>query len=128
MQLLLTEPGRGFLSVTQAPGPFEQRAVMTPFCLGEVPVASDHAAPSRAFAKLVEAEQRLGIAITRGELCVDLGASPGSWTYVALERGARVIAVDRSPLRTDLHRHPGLRFHEGDAFRFVRSSGGLAAL
>ena len=48
-----------------------------------------------------------------------LGSSPGSWTYVALNRGARVIAVDRSPLRADLMRHPNLMFVRGDAFRFA---------
>jgi 23S rRNA (cytidine2498-2'-O)-methyltransferase len=49
---------------------------------------------------------------------VDLGASPGSWSYVAIQRGASVIAVDRSPLRDDLMRNPRLRFHQGDAFKF----------
>jgi 23S rRNA (cytidine2498-2'-O)-methyltransferase len=49
---------------------------------------------------------------------VDLGASPGSWTYVAVERGAKVIAVDRSELRPDLMQHPRVRFLRGDAFRY----------
>jgi 23S rRNA (cytidine2498-2'-O)-methyltransferase len=118
-QLLLTSPGRGFLSIAVAPRPHEWRRVMSPFPKGEVPVASDKAAPSRAFAKLVEAEQRLGRRIGAGETVVDLGASPGSWTYVALRRGARVIAVDRSPLRDDLMRHPRLQFRRGDAFKFA---------
>ncbi|HEY3500422.1 MAG TPA: SAM-dependent methyltransferase, partial [Polyangiaceae bacterium] len=49
---------------------------------------------------------------------VDLGASPGSWTYVCVQRGALVTAVDRSELRADLMRHPNVRFQRGDAFRF----------
>jgi 23S rRNA (cytidine2498-2'-O)-methyltransferase len=49
---------------------------------------------------------------------VDLGAAPGSWTYLALNRGAHVTAVDRSPLRQDLMNHPRLRFMRGDAFQF----------
>lgn len=36
-----------------------------------------------------------------------------------MQRGARVIAVDRSPLRDDLMRSPRVTFHQGDAFRFV---------
>jgi len=84
-----------------------------------VPVAVDKAAPSRAFAKLAESELRMGRRIAAGETCVDLGAAPGSWTYQPVQRGARVIAVDRSPLRDDLMRSPRVTFHQGDAFRFV---------
>jgi 23S rRNA (cytidine2498-2'-O)-methyltransferase len=76
--------------------PFVFRSLLSPYPKGEIPVASDKAAPSRAFSKLLEAEQRLGCRIRPGETCVDLGASPGSWSYVALNRGARVIAVDRA--------------------------------
>jgi 23S rRNA (cytidine2498-2'-O)-methyltransferase len=118
VQLLLVSPAEGYLSVAAAPLPFEQRRLISPFPKGEVPVASDKAAPSRAFAKLVEAEQRLGRWIQPGETCVDLGASPGSWTYVAANRGARVLAVDRSPLREDLMRHSNVQFCLGDAFQF----------
>lgn len=118
VQLLLTLPDHGFVSLAPAPLPFALRRVVSPFPKGEIPIASDKAAPSRAFAKLVEAELRLGCRIGPGETCVDLGASPGSWTYVALNRGARVIAVDRAPLRADLMRHPSLVFRKGDAFDY----------
>lgn len=118
VQLLLTAPDSGFISVDQAPLPFEQRHLISPFPKGEIPLASDKAAPSRAFAKLVEAELRMGRGIRKDESCVDLGASPGSWTNVAVNRGAKVVAVDRSHLREDLMRSPLVRFQEGDAFRF----------
>jgi 23S rRNA (cytidine2498-2'-O)-methyltransferase len=118
VQLLLTAPDTGFLSVAAAPLPFVQRHLVSPFPKGIVPAASDQAAPSRAFAKLVEAELRLGCRIQAGEACVDLGASPGSWTYTAVGRGARVTAVDRSPLRADLMSNRLVTFQRGDAFRF----------
>jgi len=118
VQLLLTAPDTGFISMARAPLPFEQRHLLSPFPKGEVAIASDKTAPSRAFAKLLEAELRLGRAIKAGEICVDLGAAPGSWTYVAANRGARVMAVDRSPLREDLTRHRRVEFHRGDAFSF----------
>lgn len=117
-QLLLTAPDAGLLSIVHAPVPFCQRRLVSPFPKGEVPVASDKSAPCRAFAKLLEAELRLGRRIMGGETCVDLGAAPGSWSQVALLRGARVIAVDRAPLRADLMRHPRLSFRRGDAFAF----------
>ena len=44
--------------------------------------------------KLVEAFLWLDRAPDAGDVCVDLGAAPGGWTWVLLERRARVIAVD----------------------------------
>jgi 23S rRNA (cytidine2498-2'-O)-methyltransferase len=119
VQVLLTSPESGWLSVAVAPQPFALRQTVWPFPKGEVAVAVDPAAPSRAFAKLLEAEQRLGTPIAPGETCVDLGAAPGSWSYVALKREAEVTAVDRALLRDDLMQHPRLRFVRGDAFRFA---------
>jgi 23S rRNA (cytidine2498-2'-O)-methyltransferase len=119
VQLFLTAPDTGWVSVAPAPLPFQHRQLIVPFPGGEIPVANDKTAPARAFAKLVEAEQRLGRPITGNDTCVDLGASPGSWSYVALQRGARVIAVDRAPLRRDLMQNPKLTYRQGDAFRFV---------
>ncbi len=118
VQLLLTAPDLGFLSVAAPPTPHQRRHLLSPFPAGEIPVAVDKTAPSRAFSKLLEAELRLGVRIESGETCVDLGASPGSWSYVALNRGASVRAVDRSPLRSDLLANPRLEFQAGDAFQY----------
>lgn len=118
VQVLLTSLEHGFLSVAPAPLACEQRHVVSHLPGGELPLASDKLAPSRAFTKLVEAEVRLGRKIAGGETCVDLGASPGSWTYVAIQRGARVTAVDRAELRADLMQHKRVHFQRGDAFRF----------
>lgn len=123
VQLVLTQPDVGWLSVSAAPSPSKQRHRISPFPAGKIPVASDSRAPSRAFSKLIEAELRLGRKISPGEMCVDLGACPGSWTYVALARGAQVVAVDRSPVRADLLRNPRLRFRQGDAFKFRPDDG-----
>lgn len=118
VQLMLMSPEHGFLSVAKAPLPFEQQHALSCFPSGEVPLAVDKQAPSRAFAKLIEAELRLGRRIAARDRCVDLGASPGSWTYVAARRGAEVTAVDRADLREDLMQQRNVRFQRGDAFRF----------
>ncbi len=118
VQLLLVEPERGFLSIAKAPWPHEHRHQLSFFPGGKAPVAVDKRPPSRAFAKLIEAEERMGRHIAVGETVVDLGAAPGSWTFVAIERGARVVSVDRSELRADLVAHPHVRFVRGDAYRF----------
>lgn len=122
VQLVLSSPDQGWLSVAAAPLPYALRRIISPFPLGEVRVPRDPAPPSRAYAKLIEAEERLGRRIAAGETCVDLGAAPGSWSHVALARGARVIAVDRSGLRDDLMASPRLEFRRGDAFRFEPES------
>lgn len=120
-QLLLVSPDRGYLSLAREPGPHQLRHTVWPFPKGDIPPAVDKATPSRAFAKLLEVELRMGQRVRAGESCVDLGAAPGSWSYVALQRGARVQAVDRAPLRPDLMAHPNLEFHRGDAFSYQPS-------
>lgn len=118
IQWLLAAPDRAVASAAPASVARAWRAALVPFPAGRIPVAVDKAAPSRAFAKLAEAEARLGEAIQPGQSVVDLGASPGSWTYWAVARGARVVAVDRSPLREDLMADDRVRFVQGDAFKF----------
>lgn len=116
VQLLLTAPDAGAFSISAAPQPFQARHFVSIFPAGELPIAQDKAAPSRAFAKLAEAQLRLGRAIAPGETVTDLGACPGGWTYVAMQQGALVTAVDRTELREDLMHHPRVHFLRGDAF------------
>lgn len=75
--------------------------------------------PSRAGLKLEEAWALLGLWPSAGETCVDLGAAPGGWTARALDRGARVVAVDRAALAPELERNPHLRHLRQSAFAFV---------
>ena len=118
VQLGLRTGEAGFFSVALPAEREHWRHALSRFPGGIVEIPRDTAAPSRAFAKLAEVEIRLGRRIAAGETCIDLGASPGSWTYLALARGARVTAVDRSPLRDDLMAHPRLTFIRGDAFGY----------
>ncbi|HEY2146322.1 MAG TPA: SAM-dependent methyltransferase, partial [Pirellulales bacterium] len=118
VQVGLVKKSSGFLSIAGPETLLQMRGCVSPFCGGIVDIPPDRRAPSRAFAKLLEAKIRIGRRIEAGESCVDLGSSPGSWAYVALQRGAKVVAVDRSPRRADLMRHPSLAFVRGDAFRF----------
>lgn len=73
-----------------------------------------HGPPSRAYLKLWEA-----LLILRrwpGERCLDLGASPGGWTWLLSEIGAHVVAVDRAPLDPAVAARPNVRWQRGDAF------------
>lgn len=118
VQIGLRTPTSGYFSALAADEWHRLRRSVSRFPGGLVEVPSDRRAPSRAFAKLAEVEIRLARPILPEETCVDLGSSPGSWAYWALNRGARVIAIDRSPLRSDLMRHAQLTFVRGDAFRY----------
>jgi 23S rRNA (cytidine2498-2'-O)-methyltransferase len=75
-------------------------------------------APSRAAAKLLEAFAWLDRAPEAGELCVDLGAAPGGWSWVLLERHAKVLAVDPARLDPIIASRRGLTHLRADAFRF----------
>jgi 23S rRNA (cytidine2498-2'-O)-methyltransferase len=119
VQLALESPTEGFFSFSPPDVRLRLRRAVSRFSGGMVAVKDDLAPPSRAYRKLLEAEKRLGVGIGCGETCVDLGASPGGWTHVALERGASVIAVDRSPLAPALMAHRRLEFVKSDAFRFA---------
>lgn len=89
----------------------------SPFRHGEVTFAENKTAPpNRAYLKLWEAFTVLGMRPTDGDLCLDLGASPGGWSWVLHETGARVIAVDKAPLDTRIARLPRLEFRRESAF------------
>jgi 23S rRNA (uridine2552-2'-O)-methyltransferase len=67
---------------------------------------------SRAAFKLIELDDKFKL-ITKGARVVDLGAAPGGWTQVAIQRGARsvvgvdLLAIDEIPgatlLQGDFH-------------------------
>jgi 23S rRNA (cytidine2498-2'-O)-methyltransferase len=118
-QLALERPEAGLFSFAPGDVCARLRRSMSRFPGGVVDVPDDPRPPSRAYRKLLEAEIRLGARIAKGETCVDLGAAPGGWTHVALSRGARVVAVDRSPLEPALMAHRDCEFVKGDAFRFA---------
>jgi len=94
------------------------RSLISPFPGGFTYGEEDKDAPSRAFRKICEAQEIMGISIEENEQVIDLGACPGGWSYVARKRGANVIALDRSPLRDDLMNDPQVQFIQADAFKY----------
>ncbi|WP_152364551.1 SAM-dependent methyltransferase [Microlunatus speluncae] len=76
---------------------------------------------SRAEHKLEELFSLLPLTITGDAL--DLGASPGGWTRILLERGARrVHGVDPGEPAPSLARRPELSWHRTTAGEFLRRS------
>ena len=52
----------------------------------------------------------------QGPRVVDLGSAPGGWTWVLLQMGLEVIAVDKSPLADTVAFHPRVRVLRESAF------------
>lgn len=72
--------------------------------------------PSRAYLKLWEALLLLDWQPTAGDRCIDLGASPGGWTWLLATLGAEVVAVDKAPLADRVAAVPGVSWLQGSAF------------
>ncbi|MFN0025750.1 MAG: SAM-dependent methyltransferase [Acidimicrobiales bacterium] len=87
------------------------------FPLG-VPALVEHrqGPPSRAYLKLWEATLRLGRRPGPQDWCVDLGASPGGWTWLLRQWATPVVAVDRAPLDERVAADPEVAFVQGSAF------------
>lgn len=89
----------------------------SPFPNGEVPLVElREGPPSRAYRKLWEALVTLGRFPRPGERAVDLGASPGGWTWLLAQLGCAVLAVDKAPLDPAVDALPGVAWLQGSAF------------
>jgi 23S rRNA (cytidine2498-2'-O)-methyltransferase len=89
----------------------------SPFPDGEVRFVEDREGPpNRAYLKLWEALTLAGARPGPGDLCLDLGASPGGWTWVLASLGARVVAVDKAPLDRAVAAMPGVEERRESAF------------
>jgi 23S rRNA (cytidine2498-2'-O)-methyltransferase len=89
----------------------------SPFANGEVRFVEDHGGPpSRAYLKLWEALSLIGTRPGAGETCLDLGSSPGGWSWALARMGAQVISVDKAPLAEGVARLPGIEHRLDSAF------------
>ncbi|ANE47854.1 SAM-dependent methyltransferase [Paenibacillus swuensis] len=64
---------------------------------------------SRAKFKLLEAEQKFGFSLDQFHKALDIGAAPGGWTSLLLERGLTVTAVDPAFMAPELLKNPNLK-------------------
>lgn len=91
----------------------------SPYPDGELRFVEDReSAPSRAYLKLWEALTLLGVQPGPGELCLDLGSSPGGWTWVLASLGARVFSVDKAELDPRIAAMPEVEHCQGSGFGF----------
>ncbi len=89
----------------------------SPFPNGEIHFVEDRAGPpSRAYLKLWEALTLIDRRPGPGEICLDLGSSPGGWSWALQQMGAQVISVDKAPLAPETARLPSIQHRQESAF------------
>lgn len=70
---------------------------------------------SRAKFKLLEAERTFGLDYSAYRHALDVGAAPGGWTSLLLERGVHVTAIDPANMHPSLLGHPQLTYVKRNA-------------
>ncbi|EPR38687.1 ribosomal RNA methyltransferase RrmJ/FtsJ [Desulfovibrio sp. X2] len=89
----------------------------SPFPDGEPSFVEDREGPpSRAYLKLWELLSILPERPGPGQLCLDLGGSPGGWAFVLASLGARVFCIDKAPLDPRVAADPLVESCQGSAF------------
>ncbi|HYC35411.1 MAG TPA: 23S rRNA (cytidine(2498)-2'-O)-methyltransferase RlmM [Usitatibacter sp.] len=91
-----------------------------PWPMGIPRLKAPAGAPSRSAVKLVEAmlEFMPGRQFEPGLAAVDLGASPGGWTAVLVQRGFMVTAVDNGPMEPRLLESGQVKHRRDDGFHY----------
>ncbi len=90
---------------------------LSPFPMGEIHFKEDKInPPSRAYLKLWELFTSKEFSPKAGEVCLDLGASPGGWTWVLAQLKTQVLSVDKAELDPRLMSQPNVKFIKESAF------------
>ena len=72
--------------------------------------------PSRAYLKLWELLTVYGVKLQPGDICLDLGSSPGGWTWVLEQMQCQVTSVDKAPLDSRLLQSSRVTYLNRSAF------------
>ena len=139
LRLLLDSPGLArfafgpeeewALSVTRAKDGYylgfsESSAMLSPRAGGIYRYAMTPETISRAAFKLTEVFDRIPLPLPASFEALDLGAAPGGWTRVLLERGARVTAVDPAELDPRVASDRRVTHFRGLSQEYLKAAGG----
>lgn len=75
--------------------------------------------PARSVFKLEEIQKKYSV-IKSGDIVLDIGASPGSWSLFAssiLKSSSKIVGVDIKPIQEDMKFSCGYSFIAGDIFQ-----------
>lgn len=73
--------------------------------------------PNRAYLKLWEVLCLGYIRLKPNDVAIDLGSSPGGWTWALSEQVSKVYSVDKAPLDPKVSKAPSIHYREDDAFK-----------
>jgi 23S rRNA (cytidine2498-2'-O)-methyltransferase len=96
----------------------------SPWPMGIARLRMPSSSPSRSTLKLAEAlmefldEKERSKRLAPGATAIDLGASPGGWTWQLVQRGLMVIAVDNGPMDAALLETGQVKHRRDDGFHF----------
>jgi 23S rRNA (cytidine2498-2'-O)-methyltransferase len=96
----------------------------SPWPMGIVRLRMPSAAPSRSTLKLAEAllefldEKERAKRLVPGMTAVDLGASPGGWSWQLMKHGLMVLAVDNGPMDAKLLDSGQVKHRRDDGFHY----------
>lgn len=97
---VLVDPEHWFVGWHKAVGP------ATRWPGGIPPLRPNEHMVSRAYLKMQEALRWSRLPIQDGDICVELGSSPGGSCLALLQQGAKVIGIDPAKMHEDLMKHP----------------------
>ncbi len=73
--------------------------------------------PNRAYLKLWEVFCLGLIQLNPNDVAIDLGSSPGGWTWALSHQLKKVYSVDKAPLDPKISKSPSVFYQEADAFK-----------
>ncbi|MGZ6419152.1 MAG: SAM-dependent methyltransferase, partial [Pseudobdellovibrio sp.] len=72
--------------------------------------------PNRAYLKLWEVLALNYIQLKPDDVAIDVGSSPGGWTWALSEQIKKVYSVDKAPLDSKVSHHANIFYQSHDAF------------
>ncbi len=73
--------------------------------------------PNRAYLKLWELFTAYNIPIHSNDIAIEVGSSPGGWTWVLSQRLQKVYSIDRAPLADKINKIKNIEHKNADAFK-----------
>ncbi|AGH96277.1 methyltransferase [Pseudobdellovibrio exovorus JSS] len=73
--------------------------------------------PNRAYLKLWEVLSLGYIHLDKSDIAIDLGSSPGGWSWVLSQFVSKVYSVDKAPLSEKIQQQKNILYTSGDAFQ-----------
>lgn len=119
LQVLFVDHGRVFLSMAKCYRLASGKQVPFAWSSYHNRIPEDPKSPCRSYYKIEEAWLETGYGPTAHDVCVDLGAAPGGWSWAALKRGAQVFAIDDADLAPHVESHPCCRHIRENAHAYM---------